>query len=45
MTALKDNEDIVEPCPKRILGRVTVHDVYDPINDELICGATKKDHR
>ncbi len=27
VTALKDNEDIVEPLSERILGRVTVHDV------------------
>jgi len=39
VTALKDNEDIVEPLSERILGRVSVHDVYDPINDELVCAA------
>ncbi|MGB4972973.1 MAG: DNA-directed RNA polymerase subunit beta' [Cyclobacteriaceae bacterium] len=39
VTALKDNEDIVEPLSERILGRVTVHDIYDPISEELICGA------
>ncbi len=36
VSALKDNEDIVEPLSERILGRVTVHDVYDPISNELI---------
>ena len=36
---LKDNEDIVEPLSERILGRVSVHDVFDPISDELIIGA------
>ncbi len=36
VTALKDNEDIVEPLSERILGRVSVHDVYDPLNDTLI---------
>ncbi|MFY0688819.1 MAG: DNA-directed RNA polymerase subunit beta' [Cyclobacteriaceae bacterium] len=36
VTALKDNEDIVEPLSERILGRVSVHDVYDPITEELI---------
>ncbi|MBR9999426.1 MAG: DNA-directed RNA polymerase subunit beta' [Cyclobacteriaceae bacterium] len=36
VTALKDNEDIVEPLSERILGRVTVHDIYHPITDELI---------
>src|SRR5690606_1118261 len=39
VTALKDNEDIVEPLSERILGRVTVHDIYDPMTDELICPA------
>jgi DNA-directed RNA polymerase subunit beta' len=39
VTALKDNEDIVEPLSERILGRVTVHDVFDPITDELIIPA------
>lgn len=36
ISALKDNEDIVELLSERILGRVTVHDVYDPITEELI---------
>ena len=36
VSALKDNEDIVEPLSERILGRVSVHDVYDPISNELI---------
>ncbi|MBY0433661.1 MAG: DNA-directed RNA polymerase subunit beta', partial [Cyclobacteriaceae bacterium] len=40
VTALKDNEDIVEPLSERILGRVTVHDIYDPITEELICPAS-----
>jgi DNA-directed RNA polymerase subunit beta' len=39
VTALKDNEDIVEPLSERILGRVSVHDIYDPISDEMICPA------
>jgi DNA-directed RNA polymerase subunit beta' len=42
VTALKDNEDIVEPLSERILGRVTVHDIYDPITDELICKANEE---
>ncbi|MDX2195661.1 MAG: DNA-directed RNA polymerase subunit beta' [Cytophagales bacterium] len=36
MSALKDNDDIIEPLADRILGRVSVHDVYDPVNNELI---------
>jgi DNA-directed RNA polymerase subunit beta' len=39
VTALKDNEDIVEPLSERILGRVTVHDIFDPITEELIVSA------
>jgi len=35
-TALKDNEDIVEPLSERILGRVSLEDLRDPITDELI---------
>ncbi|NOT74571.1 MAG: DNA-directed RNA polymerase subunit beta' [Cyclobacteriaceae bacterium] len=38
--ALKDNEDIVEPLSERIVGRVSVHDIYDPITDALICPAS-----
>ncbi|MEQ8241718.1 MAG: DNA-directed RNA polymerase subunit beta' [Cyclobacteriaceae bacterium] len=37
--ALKDNEDVVESLSERILGRVTVHDIYDPITEELIIGS------
>jgi DNA-directed RNA polymerase subunit beta' len=36
VSALKDNEDIVEPLSERILGRVSVHDIIDPITGELI---------
>ncbi len=36
VSALKDNDEIVEPLSERILGRVSVHDVYDPISEELI---------
>ncbi len=36
VSALKDNEEVVEPLSERILGRVSVHDIYDPITDELI---------
>jgi DNA-directed RNA polymerase subunit beta' len=30
--ALKQNEDVVEPLADRIIGRVSVHDIYDPRN-------------
>jgi DNA-directed RNA polymerase subunit beta' len=36
VASLKDNEEVVEPLSERILGRVAVHDVFDPISDELI---------
>ncbi len=35
-TALKNNEDIVEPLAERISGRVCLHDIYNPTNDKLI---------
>jgi DNA-directed RNA polymerase subunit beta' len=37
--ALKDNEDIVEPLSERIVGRTSVHDIYDPVTEQLICAA------
>ena len=36
---LKKNEEIVESLGERILGRVSLHDVYNPLNDELIVKA------
>ncbi|MBW3468859.1 DNA-directed RNA polymerase subunit beta' [Arthrospiribacter ruber] len=39
VSALKDNDEIVEPLSERILGRVSVHDVYDPISEELLVPA------
>jgi DNA-directed RNA polymerase subunit beta' len=36
VTALKDNEDIIEPLSERVLGRVSVHDVYHPVSGELV---------
>ncbi len=38
-SALKDNEDVVEPLYDRILGRTSLHDVYDPASDKLIVAA------
>jgi len=35
-TALKDNEDIIEPLSDRIDGRTSLHDVYDPQSEELL---------
>jgi len=38
-SALKDNEDIIEPLSDRIEGRTSLHDVYNPLSEELIVGA------
>ncbi|MBO9203315.1 MULTISPECIES: DNA-directed RNA polymerase subunit beta' [Niastella] len=38
-SALKDNEEIVEPLYDRIIGRTSLHNVYNPQNDTLIVGA------
>jgi len=38
-TALKDNEDIVEPLVDRIVGRTSLHNVYHPLTDVLLVGA------
>ena len=35
-SALKDNEDIIEPLSDRIEGRTSLHDVYEPQSDQLI---------
>ncbi|MEJ0034368.1 MAG: DNA-directed RNA polymerase subunit beta' [Bacteroidota bacterium] len=42
VTALKDNEDIVEPLSERIVGRTTVHDIYDPVTEELILSSNQE---
>jgi DNA-directed RNA polymerase subunit beta' len=39
ISALKKGEDVVESLYDRILGRVTLHDVYDPKTNELIIAA------
>ncbi|MFL5789064.1 MAG: DNA-directed RNA polymerase subunit beta' [Flavisolibacter sp.] len=38
-SALKDNEDVIEPLSDRIAGRTSLHDVYDLQSDELIVAA------
>ena len=38
-TALKNQDDIVESLYDRILGRTTVHDIYDPNTGDLIIRA------
>jgi len=38
-SALKDNEEIVEPLYDRILGRTSLHNIYDPISEKLVANA------
>ena len=38
--ALKEGEDVKEPLAERILGRVAVHDVVDPITHKMIVKAS-----
>jgi len=38
-SALKDNEDIIEPLSDRIEGRTSLHNIYHPLTDELIIEA------
>ncbi|MEP5270574.1 MAG: DNA-directed RNA polymerase subunit beta', partial [Maribacter dokdonensis] len=37
--ALKKNEEVVESLGERILGRVSLHDVYNPMTEELVLQA------
>ena len=39
MTALKDNEEVVESLYERILGRSCLYDIHNPLTGELICVA------
>ena len=38
-SALKDNEDIIEPLSDRIEGRTSLHDVMHPLTDEILVNA------
>src|SRR6266536_3569016 len=38
-TALKDNEDVIEPLSDRIEGRTSLHNIYDSLNDQLLIEA------
>ncbi|MES1218660.1 MAG: DNA-directed RNA polymerase subunit beta', partial [Bacteroidota bacterium] len=38
-SALKDNEDVIEPLSDRIAGRTSLHDVYNPLTEELLVAA------
>ena len=39
ISALKDNEDVIEPLSDRIEGRTSLHDVFNPVTDELLIPA------
>ncbi len=39
VTALKEGEEVIESLRDRILGRVVLEDVFDPISDEIIVKA------
>ncbi|MEL6193314.1 MAG: DNA-directed RNA polymerase subunit beta' [Bacteroidota bacterium] len=39
ISALKENEDIIQPLSERILGRTSLNDIVDPITNELIMSA------
>jgi DNA-directed RNA polymerase subunit beta' len=41
-SALKDNEEIVEPLYDRIIGRTSLHDVFNPVTEALIVEAGKQ---
>ena len=38
-SALKDNEDIIEPLSDRIEGRTSLHDIFHPLTEELLINA------
>jgi len=37
MQALKDNEDVIESLENRISGRVSMHEIVDPLTNEVLC--------
>ncbi|MGF1556699.1 DNA-directed RNA polymerase subunit beta' [Paucihalobacter sp.] len=39
VSALKKNEEVVETLEERIVGRTSLNDVYNPLNDELLVEA------
>jgi DNA-directed RNA polymerase subunit beta' len=39
ISALKDNEEVVEPLLDRIVGRTSLHNIYNPSSDETIINA------
>ncbi|MBP93326.1 DNA-directed RNA polymerase subunit beta' [Bizionia echini] len=41
VTPLKKNDEVVETLSERILGRISLNDVYNPLTDELLVGANE----
>ncbi|KAA3633971.1 MAG: DNA-directed RNA polymerase subunit beta', partial [Calditrichaeota bacterium] len=39
VAAIKEGEEVIESLSDRILGRVALYDIYDPITDEVITAA------
>ncbi len=39
ISALRDNEEIIEPLADRIEGRTSLHNVYHPLTDEVLINA------
>jgi DNA-directed RNA polymerase subunit beta' len=39
VSALKDNDEVIEPISEKILGRIAIHDVYHPITKQLLIPA------
>jgi DNA-directed RNA polymerase subunit beta' len=39
ISALKDNEEVVEPLLDRIVGRTSLHNIYSPSSDDMIISA------
>ncbi|WP_417213329.1 DNA-directed RNA polymerase subunit beta' [Bizionia sp.] len=41
VSPLKKNDEVVETLAERILGRISLNDVYNPLTDELLVGANE----
>ncbi|WP_418514195.1 DNA-directed RNA polymerase subunit beta' [Corallibacter sp.] len=41
VTALKKNDEVVESLQERIVGRISLNDVFDPLTDELLVGTSE----
>ena len=39
--ALKDNDEVLETLSERISGRISLNDVYHPVNEEMLVGANQ----